>query len=149
EFRLSTFAADVTPPLGHPLLAGATVAPNASRIDDPLSACGFVLQGPDKPLVVVSVDWCEIRNDAYDRWRRVLADAAGTDPVRVLVTCIHQHDSPLPDLEAERILRKHGAKAHLFDLEFHERTVQSVAQALRDGLNNSRRVTHLGLGEAR
>ena len=26
-----------------------------------------------------AVDWCEIRNEAHDRWREVLAAAAGTD----------------------------------------------------------------------
>jgi hypothetical protein len=148
EFRLTTFSADVTPPIGHPLLAGATVTPVASRIDDPLFAKGFVLTGGDRPFVVVSVDWCEIRNDAYDRWRDVLAEAAGTQRERVLVTSIHQHDAPLPDLEAQRILDKHGCQGRIFDLEFHERVVQSVAKALRASLPQSRRVTHLGLGQA-
>src|SRR5205823_5090329 len=97
-FRLATFSAEVTPPIGHPLLAGATVTPNAKRIDDPLFALGFVLIGGDRPVVVCSIDWCEIRNDAYDRWRDVLARAAGTTRERVLVTSIHQHDAPLPDL---------------------------------------------------
>ncbi len=148
EFRLATFSADVTPPIGHPLLAGATVTPAASRIDDPLFAKGFVLSGGDRPVVVVSVDWCEIRNDAYDRWRDVLAEAAGTSRERVLVTSIHQHDSPLPDLEAQRILDKHGCQGRVFDLEFHERVVQSVAKALRESLPRSQRVTHIGLGQA-
>ncbi|MDB5338227.1 MAG: hypothetical protein JWN70_3846 [Planctomycetaceae bacterium] len=147
-FRLATFSSDVTPPLGHPLLAGATIAPPVKRIDDPLFARGFVLLGAEKPLVVVSVDWCEIRNDAYDRWRDVLAEAAGTDRARVLVTAIHQHDVPLPDLEAQRILDRHGAKSKIFDLEFHEKTVQAAAQALRASLAEARTVTHIGTGQA-
>ena len=147
-FKLARFSAEVTPPIGHPLIAGATVAPVVSRIDDPLYARGFVLLGADKPFVVVAVDWCEIRNDAYDRWRDVLAEAAGTERSRVLVSCVHQHDAPLPDLEAERILRKHGAASKIFDLDFHEQTVQSVAKALRDGLTQARPVTHLGTGQA-
>jgi hypothetical protein len=148
EFRLATFSADVTPPLGHPLLAGATVTPPVKRVDDPLLARGFVLTGGDKPVVVVSVDWCEIRNDAYDRWRDVLAEAAGTERVRVLVTCIHQHDAPLPDLEAQRILDRAGAQGKIFDLEFHETAVQGVAKALRESLSSARKVTHLGTGQA-
>ncbi len=147
-FRLATFSCDVTPPLGHPLLAGATVAPPVKRIDDPLFARGFVLLGGEKPLVLVSVDWCEIRNDAYDRWRDALAEAAGTDRKRVLVTAIHQHDVPLPDLEAQRILERHGAKGKIFDLEFHEKTVQAVAKALRESLAGARTITHLGTGQA-
>lgn len=148
SFRLATFSADVTPPLGHPLLAGATSPPPAVRIDDALLARGFVLLGAEKPLVLVAVDWCEIRNDAYDRWRDVLAEAAGTDRARVLVTAIHQHDVPLPDLEAQRILDRHGAKGKIFDLDFHEKTVQSVAKALRASLADARTVTHLGTGQA-
>jgi hypothetical protein len=46
----------------------------AKEIVDPLSARGFVLLGGEKPLVVVAVEWCEIRNDAYDRWRDLLAE---------------------------------------------------------------------------
>ncbi len=148
EYRLATFSADVTPPLGHPLLAGATVTPPASRIDDSLFAKGFVLAGGELPIVVVSVDWCEIRNDAYDRWRDVLAEAAGTSRERVLVTSIHQHDAPLPDLEAQRILEKHGCQARLFDLEFHERVVLAAAKALRESLARSHRVTRIGIGRA-
>ena len=123
EYRLATFFADVTPPVGHPLLGGATITPPVKRVDDPLFARGFVLLGPDKPVVVVAVDWCEIRNDAYDRWREALAEAAGTDSVRVLVTSIHQHDTPLADLEAQRILAASGSTGKICDLEFHERCV--------------------------
>src|SRR6267143_7074767 len=103
NYRLATFSADVTPPMGHPLMGGG-IAP-AQKVDDPLSARGIVLLGTGKPLVLVSVEWCEIRNDAYERWRAVLADAAQTVKERVLVTCVHVHDAPIADLEAERILR--------------------------------------------
>src|SRR5262249_35908513 len=92
RFRLATFSAEVTPPLGHPCMGGG-IAP-VQRIDDPLYANGFVLFSDAKPVVVVAVDWCEIRNDAYERWREVLAQAAGTSRERVLVTCLHQHDAP-------------------------------------------------------
>src|SRR5262245_64738150 len=134
-FRLATFSAEVTPPLGHPLLAGATVAPDAKRIDDPLFALGFVLTGGDRPVVVCAIDWCEIRNDAYDRWRDALAKAAGTTRERVLVSSLHQHDAPLPDLEAQRILEKHKAKAKVVDLQLDRKSTR---------LNSS----HLGISYA-
>src|SRR5262249_24772961 len=82
-FELATLAADVTPPLGHPLMGGG-IAP-AREVVDPLSALGFVLLGGGRPVVLAAVDWCEIRNDAYERWRSALAEAAGTTPERVLV----------------------------------------------------------------
>src|SRR5687767_9343464 len=71
RWRLSVFKADVTPRLGHPLI-GNHFAPSKS-VADPLFAKGFVLQGPDKPIVLVAVDWCEIRNEAYANWRKALA----------------------------------------------------------------------------
>jgi hypothetical protein len=147
EIRLAVFSADVTPPLGHPCMGGG-VAP-AKKIVDPLFAHGFVLLGAGKPVVVAAIDWCEIRNDAYERWRSVLAGAAGTDPVRVLVTALHQHDAPIADLEAQRLLDRHKAAGKICDLDFHEQVVQRVARALREGLKKPRRITHFGIGQAR
>lgn len=147
RFRLALFAADVTVPLGHALIASAR--PPARRIADPLSARGYVLLGAGKPLVVVSVEWCEIRNDAYDRWREVLADAAGTDKQRVLVTATHVHDAPVVDLTAQRLLEERKLEGSVCDLAFHERAVQTAATALREALKHTQRVTHFGIGEAR
>lgn len=147
KLRLAHFSADVTPPLGHALMGGG-IAP-ATTIDDPLFAHGIVLTSETKPIILVSVDWCEIRNDAFDRWRAVLAEAARTEPARVLVTSVHVHDAPVADLEAERILRQAKASGSICDLEFHERAVQRVAQALRESLSSSQPITHIGLGQAK
>ncbi|HEY6170436.1 MAG TPA: twin-arginine translocation signal domain-containing protein, partial [Verrucomicrobiae bacterium] len=144
-FQLATFNADVTPPLGSMLFA---LKP-AKRIVDPLSARGFALLGGDAPLVFVSVDWLEIRNDAYDRWRTVLAAAAGTTPERVLVSCVHQHDAPIADLRAQRIIEEAGMDSKVIELDFHESTVQRTAQALHDAMKKPRSISHLGLGQGR
>ena len=69
----------------------------------------------------------------------MLAEAAGTSIERVLVTSVHQHDAPLADLTAERLLAEAKVDGHIIDPEFHERTVQRVAAALRDGLQDARR----------
>lgn len=145
--QLSVFSAEVTPPLGHPLMGGGILP--AQKIDDPLFTHGLVLQGAGKPIVLAAVDWCEIRNDAYSRWRQALAEAAGTVPERVLVACIHQHDTPIADLEAQRLLERHKAKGNICDLQFHEHAVQRVARAVHDSLGKLRPVTHLGLGQAK
>src|SRR5262245_8234708 len=147
KYAVAIFSADVTPPLGHALMGGG-IAP-AKQIDDPLFAHGFVLLGAGKPVVVAAVDWCEIRNDAYDRWREALAEAAGTSADRVLVTALHQHDAPIADLEAQRLLDKAGAKGSICDLKFHEQAVKRVAAALREGRKKPRRVTHVGTGQAK
>lgn len=148
-FRLATFSADVTPPLGHPLLGGTTTPPPAQAIDDPLFARGFVLLGDEKPVVLVSVDWCEIRNDAFDRWRDVLAKAAGTSREHVLVTAIHQHDAPLADLEAQRILDRQAIHQTMIDFDYHEGCVQRTAAALKESLLHAKPVTHFGTGQAK
>ena len=145
--EIATFSVDVTPPLGHQLVTGRGM--EATGVDSPLFAKGFVLIGQDFDSVVfVSVDWAEIRNEAYDRWRDVLAKAAGTERERVLVTAVHQHDTPLADLGAQRILTEAESGAQIIDLDFHERTVQRVADALRGALEAATPITHVGTGEA-
>jgi hypothetical protein len=146
EFRLATFSADVTPPLGHPLMGGG-ITP-AREVVDPLYARGFVLSGFGKPVVLAAIDWCEIRNDAFDRWREALAEAADTEPRRVLVACLHQHDAPVADLAAQRLLDEGHAAGKICDVDFHERAVRGVARAVREGLKSARRVTHVGTGQA-
>jgi hypothetical protein len=146
-FRLATFEADVTPPLGHPLMGGG-IAP-AREIVDPLEARGFVLSGAGKPVVLAALDWCEVRNDAFDRWRAALAEAAGTEPGRVVLTSLHQHDAPIADLAAQRLLDERHAAGKVCDPDFHERAVRGVARAVREGLKSARPVTHVGTGQAK
>ena len=145
SFRLATFSADVTVPIGHGMMGGAWLS---KRIADSLEAHGFVLLGPGRPMVFVSVDWCEIRNEAYRRWQEALAEAAATAPERVMVATVHQHDAPVADLEAERLLRDRGLKGTVCDPEFHEVAVKRVADALRDALRKAQPVTHFGFGQA-
>ncbi len=148
EHRIASFSADVTPPLGHGLLAG--VIEPAREIVDPLSANGLaIFPSNSAPLVIVGVDWAEIRNDAHQRWREVLAEAAGTTPDRVLVSSLHQHDTPVMDLEAQRLLDAVGLPGLLCDARFHEEALQRVAAALREACAAPHRFTHIGTGQAR
>src|SRR5262245_58455328 len=121
----------------------------ASKIEDPLFALGFVLRGAGKPIVYVAVDWCEIRNDAYDTWRNKIAEAAGTEPARVLVSALHQHDAPVADLTAQSLLEQYRARGAICDRAFHEMAVQRVARAVKESLEKSSAVTHLGIGQAK
>ena len=148
-WTVHTFRADVTIPIGHPCMGGG-IAP-ARIVVDPLEAIGFVLAGGTltKPIVFVSVDWCEIRNDSYDTWRAELAAAAGTDPERVLVTTIHQHDAPVVDIEAQRLLEARNATGAVCDIAFAGASIGPVARALAMALEGpGRRVTHVGTGQA-
>ena len=110
---LATFKTDVTIPIGHRCMG--VLPRKAERVVDPLYAIGFVLLGPDQPIVVVCVDWCEIRNRSYDQWRDALAEAAGTVRQRVLLSSLHQHDAPVVDGEAEELLASVGLAGELFD----------------------------------
>lgn len=146
RYQIATFTADVTVPLNHGMMGGKWLS---KRVVDPLEANGFVILGGDAPVVFVSVDWCEIRNDAYERWQTVLANAAGTTPDHVMITTVHQHDAPVADLGAEQLLRERKLSGTICDPDFHELAVQSVASALRESLKSSVPLTHVGTGKAK
>lgn len=144
---LSTFEDEITPPIGHPLMGGG-VAP-VKEIVDPLFAHGLVLRGLEKPVAFVALDWCEVRNGAYELLREKIAKAVGTDPVRVMLCSLHQHDAPIADLEAQQVLEKHKAKGAICDLAFLEKTAGRVADAAKESLRGARRVSHVGTSSAK
>lgn len=145
-FRLATFSADVTVPLGHRCMGVLPI--KARKVVDPLYVHGFVLLGAGEPVVLAAVDWCEIRNDSYDEWRETLAAAAETSRERVLVCCLHQHDAPVIDGGAEKLLANVGLAGELFDTEFHVRVLERVAESVRRGLQQLRTITDIGIGQA-
>ena len=147
EYRVATFEADVTIPVGHACMGGGIA--DAKEIVDPLWAKGFVLLGAEMPIVVIALDWCQCNNDSYDRWRDVLAETAGTTRGRVMLATVHQHDAPICDLTAQKLLDEHGLTGYNCDPVFHERAVQRTARALVEALASSRRVTHVGIGQAK
>ena len=147
EFRVATFEADVTIPLGHACMGGGVA--DAKEIVDPLYAKGFVLLGAGEPVVVVALDWCQCNNDSYDRWREGLAQAAGTGPRRVMLATVHQHDAPICDLTAQKLLDRHGLKGYNCAPEFHAKAIERTAAALKKSLESPRRVTHFGVGQAK
>lgn len=147
RFQVATFSAEVTCPLGHPLIAG--LRQPAKKIVDPLYANGIVLLGAGKPIVLCTVDWCEIRNKAYERWRKALASAAKTTKDRVLVCCLHQHDAPVADLEAEELLAEVELGGSMLDVEYHEKCVKRTAMALQRCLKKPVPISHIGTGQAK
>ncbi len=147
KLTVATFSEEVTPPIGHPCMGGG-IAP-VKEVIDPLFANGFILEGAGEPIAVVAVDWCEIRNDAYDRWREVIAQAIGTKRERVMVMALHQHDAPIADLTAQKFLTDANAKGAICDVAFHEKTVQRVAKAAKACRAKARPVTHVGTGQAK
>lgn len=148
---LADFAIDVTIPIGHRCMG---VLPTKSKsIADSLELHGFVLLGHGKPVVVVAIDWCEIRNGSFDRWRKTIANAAQTDPDHVLLSCLHQHDAPVIDEDAQRYLDQVGLHGELFDPVFHDnvlrRAEQAILQAIEEAKSDpARRISHIGYSQA-
>lgn len=147
EFWVAPFEADITIPIGHACMGGGVA--DAKQILDPLFAKGFVLLGAGEPIVVVALDWCQCNNDSYDRWRAGLASAAGTRADRVMLATVHQHDAPICDLTAQKLLDQHGLQGWNCDPAFHEQAVQRTAAALTLATKAARRVTHVGTGQGR
>jgi hypothetical protein len=147
DLHLTTFTADVTPPEGHPL-CGGWIDP-VRAVDDPLRALGIVLLGMGRPVVLCAVDWCGIRNEAHTAWRKALAEAAHTVPENVALQCVHQHNAPFADLEAERLLEAASGAPRTLDLRFFDQVVKQTAGALKASLARTTPFTHAGIGQAK
>lgn len=145
---ISTFQADVTPPIGAPLCGGG-VEP-AKEITDPLTARGLVLfpRGQD-PIVLCAVDWVGIAHEGLDAWRGALAEAAGTSVDRVTVNCLHMHDAPFCDFTVDALLAEHGLGGTTFDVAFAHEAIARTAEAVKASINHKTRITHIGTGEAK
>ncbi len=143
--RVATFDVDVTPPVGYMMAYDPVV-----RLDAMTLRCrGVVLLGQAEPIVLCAVDWIGIANEAHDAFRERLAKAAGTTPDRVAVRTLHQHDAPLCDFLAERLLKEAKAK-YLGELngDFCRQTLAKVAVAVKASLAFAKPVTHCGWGAA-
>ncbi|MCS7021990.1 MAG: hypothetical protein NZU63_09200 [Gemmataceae bacterium] len=145
-FYLASFECDVTPPLGHPL-CGGWIEP-VRGVDDPLRALGVVLLGCDRPIVLCAIDWTGLRNQAFRQWRAALAEAAHTLPEYVSVHCVHPHNTPFADVEAQKLIEAAGAPSSL-DLKFFDDCVRRCAEAVKSSLPRAQKITHIGTGLAR
>lgn len=147
--RLSTFDIDATPPAGTCL----AYDPEINTWDLGLRAKGIVLLGAGEPVVMCAIDWILISNEGMDAFKNALAAAAGTNPHRVAVHVLHQHDAPLYDAGAEQILLEAGIdpgpnKPFSYKGDFARETIRNLAAAVRRSLDHTQPVTHLGLGQA-
>jgi hypothetical protein len=121
----------------------------AKEIVDPLTARGIVLLADGKPIVLCALDWVGVGNGGYDAFRTALAKACGTDVERVCVHCLHQHDAPGCDFEADEILAAQGLGGKLFDPAFARRAIERLAAAARKALAKPQEVTHIAIGKAK
>src|SRR5437870_12823060 len=130
RLSLAVFDIDATPPIGSMM----AYDPVTNKWDLGLRARGVVLLGAGQPIVLCAVDWIGIANDAYDEFRRGLAQAAGTSPERVALHALHQHDAPDCDFSAEQILKEAGIEPRQFESSFQRETLGELERAVRTAL---------------
>ena len=147
KLRVAAFSCDVTPPVGHPL-CGGWIKP-LEAIDDPLLAKGIVIADGRERFVLCAVDWCLLQTGAFDAFRRKIAAAAGVPESRVSVHTVHQHNAPIADADAQRLLdRALAAPPHL-DLKFLDEVTDRLAVAVRDACGRLEPFNEIGVGRAR
>ena len=145
SLKISVFDIDVTPPPGYEMAFGKVV----NKWDLGLRARGIVLSGAGQPVVMCAFDWHSIANEGYEAFRKELADAAGTIPERVTVHTLHQHDSPIIDFGAEKIMRDAGLDPVIFNGDFAREVLDNLAAAVKHSLTKAQPVTHIGTGKAK
>jgi hypothetical protein len=142
--KVALIDVDVTPPLGYAM----AFDPVVNTWDLGLRAKGIVLLGSGLPVVIIAFDWHSIANGSQDAFRDAVAEAAGTIPERVGIHTLHQHDAPMSDFSAEKILKEAGLHPSIFDGEFDREVISRLSSAVKNSIEMSQPVTHLGLGEA-
>jgi putative membrane-bound dehydrogenase-like protein len=143
--RLTTFRCDVTPPVGQPLFSGDLL----KSVAEPLLAKGIVIESQGKRYVLCAVDWCMVSNGTHLSMRRRIAEAVDTHPDNVAVQTLHQHNAPMGDIDAQRLLAQHGdATAHV-DPEWLEATERRMAAAAKQSLGRLQAFDHVGTGRGR
>lgn len=141
ELRVGVFDIDASPPIGSPLAYDPT-----KGIEVPLRCRGVVIAGAGKPIVLCAIDWIGVGNGGYEFFRTRLASAAKTEPERVAVHALHQHDAPEVDFDADELLAQYGLRGAGFDVPFARDAVERAAKAVEEALASAEPVTHLGLG---
>jgi hypothetical protein len=147
SLRLAVFRADVTPPIGSPL-CGGLVKP-VEGVTEPLLALGVVIIGSGDPIVLCAVDWCEIHNSDHVLWREKLASAAGTIPDRVTVHSLHQHNAPIADSVADKIMADAPSPISVYNSEWGLEAINGVADSILAALKHAKPLTHIAHGEAK
>jgi hypothetical protein len=146
EIHLAPFRFDVTPPIGHGC-CGNWIKP-IEGYDDPMEAIGFVITGVGKPIVICSVDWTGLLNEAHVAWRTAMAEAAQTSPDRVAVQVVHQHNAPFACLEAAKLVADQGDLPPMLNVDFFNRCLDAARTAVAQAMHRGERVTHIARGQA-
>jgi hypothetical protein len=143
--RIATFRCDITPWPGEALLWTVKLV----KVEEPLLAKGIVLEDGTNRYVICAFDWCLMGNDSELAFRKALAAAAGTDPTRVAVQCLHQHAAPYADEGAYRLLDAlTNPPAHL-SAKFLDTTRARLAAAVQESAGHLEPFDQIGTGQAK
>ncbi|WP_298651280.1 twin-arginine translocation signal domain-containing protein [uncultured Proteiniphilum sp.] len=144
ELKIGVFDVDATPPVGSQLTYDRMI--NSSDLG--LRAKGIVLTGAGAPIILCAIDWIGISNESQDIFKQSLAVAAGTTPERVAVHTVHQHDAPICDFTAERLLKENNLPVGCFDGSFARILIKNIQEAIINAGKVLQPVTDIGLGKA-
>ena len=84
----------ITPPLGSPIV-GYYNARFTKGVYDDLYARAAAFSDGKTTAVFVALDLCLLPQNLFDDYRQLIADALGTNPDAVFITCSHTHTGPL------------------------------------------------------
>jgi hypothetical protein len=140
--RVAAFTADVTPPLGEPLI---WVQP-ATEVLDPLFAKGVILETPRARIVICAMDWCGIGGSTYRLFRSALAAAA--EAKSVALQSVHQHTAPYIDGDAYDLLEKLPNPPLLMSRTAVKGIAANLATAARNAVNALQPFDRIGFGSA-
>lgn len=142
QIRIGVFDVDASPPIGSPMAYDPT-----KGIQSPLSCRGIVIVGSGQPIVMCAVDWIGISNGGQTVFKEQLAAAAGTQPDRVVVHTLHQHDAPRCDFDADALLADLGLGGAGFDPGFARNVAHRAAVAVKLCVQQAKPITHVGIGQ--
>jgi len=144
--QLTTFKADITPPIGEPICGG--LCPPVASIEHPLFAKGVILRDSRGIYVLCALDWASVSHASYDLFRREIAVAGGTHPSRVALQCVHQHTAISLDRSAQDLLDKAPRQPCMESRTFPKEALRRITAAVRQAVTRWQPVTHVGTGWA-
>ncbi|GIW97803.1 MAG: hypothetical protein KatS3mg111_1136 [Pirellulaceae bacterium] len=143
--QMASFEVRIDPRVGKPLAYDPMVESTG-----PLSCRGIVLLPRDQSAIVLAaVDWLGVANEAQTVFKQKIARAAHTDPQRVLVHALHQHDAPRCDLTSAKILAEYGIAEQFYDTEYLIESMDRAAAAVEQAMGRLQPVTGLRYGRAK
>ncbi len=91
-FRAGAAAANITPPLGEPIVGGFSPTP-ATHVHDELHARCLALDDGKTKLVFAVCDNVGISREVFDEARKLVAQETGLPPENLLLSATHTHSA--------------------------------------------------------